>query len=201
MFDWLRRKRPPRHRSVPVAEPEPAAPIPVAPPVVDDTDRLPDIGAGPFMIRPLEDSDLPWLPRIFRAAIKGQGADFYTSAQCDAWAATAEDEAQFVARLGEGVTIVAELDGKPGAFAQLYPHDTIEMLYVAPGLGGYGIATLLCQYLEDEARIAGTATLHTAASLVAKKFFESMGFRSEGEESVERHGVALSRHKMVKALR
>lgn len=203
MFDWLRRKRP--GHTAPTGETTVAAPaeatdIPLLVPE-DEDDLLPDIGSGPVMLRPLESSDQRWLPRIFRAAIHEQGAAFYTRAQCDAWAAGASDEAAFNARLTEGVTIVADLDGRVGAFAQLHPADTFSMLYVAPGVGGYGIATLLYQYLEDEARIAGSARLQASVSLAGKRFFEQMGFRSEGVESVERQGQLLERHTMVKALR
>lgn len=205
MFDWLRRKReaPPATspvRTEPVQlEPVRLENVPLLPPETEE-DSLPEMG-GPFMIRPLEDSDEPALPKIFRAAIHGQATLFYTAEQCEAWAASAADETLFIARLREGVTIVAELDGRAGAFAQLHPADTIEMMYVAPGLGGYGIATLMCQYLEDEARIAGTTILQTRASLAAKKFFETMGFKSTDTEEVARGDALLVRHIMEKKLR
>lgn len=185
MFDWLRRRR--------------TGPGVDTPPDTDDS--LPVMDGGPFFIRPMEAADAELLPRIFRAAIHGQGAAFYTPAQRKAWASSADDAAAFVASLEQGVTIVADLDGRAGGFAQLHPENTLHMMYVAPGLAGYGVATLLCQYLEDEARILGQDVLHTHASLAAKRFFEQMGFNVDAEETVTRAGVTIPRFSMTKILR
>lgn len=180
MLDWLLRRK---------AEPQPC------------TEGLPEMDGGPFFLRPMEATDAELLPKIFCAAIHGQAATFYSPAQRRAWASAAVDTAAFLASLNEGLTIVADLDGRAGAFAQLHPDHTLRMLYVAPGLGGYGIATLLCQYLEDEARILGADALHVHASLAAQRFFEQMGFKVEAADSTRLAGVAIPRLKMKKVLR
>lgn len=180
MLDWLLRRK---------AEPQPC------------TEGLPEMEGGPFFIRPMEAADADLLPKIFCAAIHGQAAAFYSPAQRRAWARAAADQAGFIASLNQGLTIVADLDGRAGAFAQLHPDNTLRMLYVAPALGGYGIATLLCQYLEDEARILGVEALHADASLAAQRFFEQMGFTVEAAYSTRRVGVAIPRLKMQKVLR
>ena len=74
------------------------------------------------------------------------------------------------------------------------------MLYVSSEWSGLGISTLLYQYLEDEARIAGARVLSTDASLRARRFFEQMGFVVTGEEKAKRQGVSLARVSMQKVL-
>ena len=156
----------------------------------------------PFEIRPAELADLPHLPAIFRAAIANQaGAPLYTDQQLNAWATSADNHQHFQAALQEGTTIIAERHGQAVAFAQLAPADTLRMLYVHPDACGLGIATLMCQYLEDEARIAGSDTLTTDASLLALKFFEGMGFRELERRNIKRNGIALEQALMEKRLK
>lgn len=153
----------------------------------------------PFMIRPADAADLPALAAIFRHSILELAARDYDAAQLAAWSGRA-DAADFQSGLATGVTILAENHGEPVAFAQLDPLDHVRMLYVRPDWAGLGIATLLCQYLEDEARIAGSRELTTAASRTARRFFESMGYRAEREETVQLGDVALDRTLMRKPL-
>lgn len=153
----------------------------------------------PFEIRPIEAGDGDALRALFRQSVEQIGSKYYDAAATAAWAKSA-DEADFVSHLQRGLTLVAILHGEHVGFAQLHPADHIEMLYLSPAGSGLGIATLLCQHLEDEARIAGSTVLRTASSLAARRFFESMGFRLSGEETVQRHGVAINRLRMEKTL-
>ena len=156
----------------------------------------------PFEIRPADPADLAQLAAIFRAAIANQaGNPSYNNRQLNAWSAGADNHQQFHDALLEGTTIIAERHGKVVAFAQLAPADTLRMLYVHPDAGGLGIATLLCQYLEDEARIAGSDKLVTSASLAALRFFEGMGFKELGRNTIKRTGIALEQALMEKRLK
>lgn len=180
------------------AESQPVATAPVS--ATSPAGAPCDVPLGlPFMIRPAEPGDLPALGEVFRQSVRELAARDYDATQLDAWSRRA-DEGDFLARLGDGTTIVAEHHGDPVAFAQLHPADHVRMLYVRPDWTGLGIATLLCQYLEDEARIAGSTTLTTAASHTARRFFESMGYRAETEESVRLGKVKLGRTLMRKSL-
>lgn len=179
-------------RAAPPPEPAPEPTPSTEPP----PSGVPDI---PFVIRPLEDADLAHLPALFRAAVHGLAGNDYTVAERDAW--TGFDDESLKQQLARGTTIVALAWGTPVAFAQLAPSDYFSMLYVHPDHAGGGIAALLCQYLEDEARIAGVDAITTHASRTARPIFANMGFREEGPETVERNGVALERFRMVKRLR
>lgn len=159
-----------------------------------------DMSGLPFMIRPADASEINRLNDVFVRAIEGSAKLDYDPPQIAAWASQAST-AEFNNALTDGVTILAEHHDQPIAFAQLSPNDCIRMLYVDPEWTKLGIATLMCQYLEDEARILGSTRLTTNASRTAKRFFESMGFKTEQEETVEINGVTLSRTKMEKRLR
>ena len=153
----------------------------------------------PFDIRPMTDADGLALRELFQQSIRQIASKYYEADAIAAWSASADD-AEFVSRLQRGLTLVALLHGEAVGFAQLYPANHLEMMYLSPHGSGLGIATLLCQHLEDEARIAGSKTLTTASSLAARRFFESMGFRVVAEETVQRNGVAINRLQMEKVL-
>lgn len=171
----------------------PAAPVQV------DIQAQVETFVMPFDIRPMTDADGLALRELFQQSIRQIASKYYEADAIAAWSASADD-AEFVSRLQRGLTLVALLHGEAVGFAQLYPADHIEMMYLSPHGSGLGIATLLCQHLEDEARIAGSKTLTTASSLAARRFFESMGFRVVAEETVQRNGVAINRLQMEKVL-
>lgn len=177
----------------------PAAATSAEKPAPAPRQRAPARPVLPFEIRPPEPDEIASLPELFQQAINALAGADYSPEQCDAWAARAE-EPDFVGMLKQGLTLVAQLEGRTVGFAQLRPEDTIAMLYVHPDAAGLGIATLLGQYLEDEARIAGSTHLHTRASLNARRFFEKMGLREQARESVCLNGVNLERILMTKAL-
>lgn len=153
----------------------------------------------PFEIRPLQNTDAEPLRQLFRDAIEQSASKDYDAAAIAAWSAGANDS-DFITKLQQGLTLVATLHGEHAGFAQLHPANHIEMLYLSPHASGLGIASLLYQHLEDEARIAGSHSLSTASSLTAQRFFESMGWSVSGEEEVQRQGVAIKRLRMEKAL-
>lgn len=153
----------------------------------------------PFEIRPLQHGDGEPLRQLFHDAIEQTASKHYAAEAIAAWSAYADD-ANFIVNLQQGLTLVATLHGDHAGFAQLHPANHIEMLYLAPHASGLGIASLLYQHLEDEARIAGCHSLGTASSLTAQRFFESMGWTVSGEEEVQRQGVAIKRLRMEKTL-
>ena len=184
-------------KAVPSTSSAPAGPRKAGPEKAEQ--QTPSMPGLPFMIRPLDEADLPALSGIFQRAIMELTGRDYSDEQRAAWAAGADD-GDFTDALRRGVTIVADNDGTPVAFAQLHPADYLSMLYVDPQWSGLGIPMLLCQYLEDEARILGCKSLSTHASRTAQRFFRSMGFEDQADEQVERAGVQITRHHMVKIL-
>lgn len=127
-------------------------------------------------LRPFLPDDAPLLAEIFRASIEDLTGEDYGEAQQEAWAALADDEDAFAARLASMLTLVATVGGRPAGFAALKGADEIEMLYVHPAMVRRGVATLLVDALEKLAGARGAARLKVVASDNAEAFFTARGY-------------------------
>ena len=65
---------------------------------------------------------------------------------------------------------------------------------------GRGTADALYAMIVNTARVAGFARMTTAASHLARRFFEKRGWRVEAEQQVERHGAMLTNFRMFHVL-
>jgi len=159
------------------------------------TSRAPPAGLRPFL-----PDDAPLLAEIFRAGIEELTGDDYTPGQQAAWAAAADDEQAFAARLASALTLVATIDGAPVGFASLKGADAIDMLYVHPAVAGQGIGAQLCEALEKLAAARGAAKLTADASDTALAFFERHGFAAQSRNTVPRNGEWLANTTVQKTL-
>jgi len=151
-------------------------------------------------MRPLLPADVPLLAELFRASVDELGADDYSEAQREAWAAAADDAEEFGARLGRELTLVATLDGTAIGFAALADNSRIDMLYVHPAATGQGVGAMLCDALEKLAAVHGTSELSVDASDSARGFFERRGFSAKTRNTVALGGEWLANTTMVKPL-
>ena len=151
-------------------------------------------------LRPFLPADTPMLAAIFVAAIQELTGDDYSEAQQEAWAAVADDEAQFGKKLAGELTLIATLQNSPVGFASLKGPDHIEMLYVHPSVAGQGVASMLCDALEKLAGARGTNSLSVDASDSAIEFFRKRGFVASQRNSVTVNGEWLANTTMQKTL-
>jgi len=151
-------------------------------------------------LRPFLPSDAPLLAEIFCASIEELTADDYSAAQQQAWAAAADDEEAFAARLASRLTLIATLDGSPVGFIALEGPEHLDMLYVHPAAAGQGVGTLLCDALEKIAAGRGTPRLSVEASDTARDFFQRRGYDAQRRNSVSRGGEWLASTTMEKKL-
>jgi putative acetyltransferase len=151
-------------------------------------------------MRPMLPADVPLLAEIFRASIEELTGDDYSEAQQEAWAALADDEAKFGARLAAELTLVATRDGGAVGFASLADNHRIDMLYVHPAASGQGAGAMLADALEKLAARRGTRELTVDASDAARGFFEKRGFVPRTRNTVSVGGEWLANTTMVKAL-
>ena len=70
----------------------------------------------------------------------------------------------------------------------------LDRLYVHAEYQGKGIATAICDWLEQTA----TGRITTHASITARPFLEKRGYRVVREQQVERHGILLTNFVMEK---
>jgi putative acetyltransferase len=137
-----------------------------------------------FALRPFLPADVIVLAEIFRASITDLTSEDYSEAQQEAWAASAEDEAAFSARLGKQLTLVATMQGSPVGFASLAGNEKLDMLYVHPGVAGHGVAAMLADALEKLAAARGAKKLTVDASDTARGFFEKRGYVPQQRNSI-----------------
>lgn len=152
-------------------------------------------------LRPFLPADAPLLAEIFRASIMELTADDYSEAQQDAWAAAAEDEAEFGARLGRELTLVATLDSSPVGFAAMKNNEQLDMLYVHPAAVRRGVATALCDALEKLAAARGAAKLTAEVSDTASDFFTRRGYVAQSRNTRACGDEWLTNTSMVKPLK
>jgi putative acetyltransferase len=151
-------------------------------------------------LRPFLPADAPLLADIFRSSVAELTGDDYSAAQQEAWAAAADDEAAFAARLAEAVTLLGTLDGSPVGFASLADGDRLDMLYVHPAAAGRGVGSMLIDALERIARARGAARLIADVSDSAQDFFRRRGFSPRQRNSVPLGGEWLANTTMEKQL-
>jgi putative acetyltransferase len=126
-------------------------------------------------LRPFLPSDAPALARLFRASVEMLAEDDYTDDQRAAWAAAADDLAEFTRKLAAALTLIAAKDGALAGFASLID-GRIDMLYVEPEYARAGVATALIDALEKLSAARGAKQIETEASDSARDFFSQRGY-------------------------
>ena len=155
---------------------------------------------GKPALRPFLLADAPLLAEIFRASIEGLTADDYSATQQEAWAAMADDETAFAARLADALTLLGTIDGSPVGFASLAGAERIDMLYVHPAVAGRGVGTMLIDALEKLAASRGAVRLTVDVSDSAQDFFKRCGFVAKQRNSVPLGNEWLANTTMEKRL-
>jgi putative acetyltransferase len=135
-------------------------------------------------LRPYLPADALLLAEIFRASVEELTAEDYSEAQRQVWAAAADDEAEFGARLAQELTLVATLGGSVVGFVSLKGADHLDLLYVHPAVAGQGIGAMLCDAVERLAAARGTQRLVVDASDSARGFFERRGYVAQQRNTV-----------------
>jgi putative acetyltransferase len=151
-------------------------------------------------MRPLLAEDVPLLAEIFRASIEQLTAEDYSEAQQEAWAAAADDEEEFGARLASALTLVATLSGSRVGFASLADNRVIDMLYVHPAAAGEGVGAMLCDALEKLAAARRAKEIAVDAGDSARQFFAKRGYVAQQRNTVALGDEWLANTTMVKPL-
>jgi len=149
----------------------------------------------------IPEQDCDALRSIFCDAVMQTAAAHYSLRERQAWAEWSAHPILARRLLSEGITLVAEAEGRIAGFAQLNPMNYVRMLYVAPQFSRQGAATRMLRALELIAARRGLAHLETHASRTSRTVFGRAGFTLNGPAPTERDGVVLERFSMSKSLK
>ena len=148
-------------------------------------------------IRVYTDHDLAGLARVYRDAIRGIGAEYYTPDQIAAWSSFADDTEDFRQWIAGAATFVAVQDAiSPAGFAGLEPTGRVSALFVAPEVMGQGVGAALLERVLAEARARSLTRLTTDASEFSQPLFQKSGFTLRRKEATTFKGVAFERYVM-----
>ena len=145
-------------------------------------------------IRRYRPSDCQALAALFYHTVHTVNAKDYTKDQLFAWADGQVDLEQWNRSFEQHVTLVAVDHERIVGFGDIDQTGYLDRLYVHADEQGKGIATAICNVLEQA--VAGDIVTH--ASITAKPFFEKRGYRVVREQNVERRGVRLTNFVMEK---
>ncbi len=148
-----------------------------------------------MQLRRYKQSDCRELAELFYNTVHTVNAADYNNEQLNAWATGHADLEAWNKSLLEHYSIVAVDNGIIVGFGDIDQTGYLDRLYVHADYQGRGIATAICNKLEQS--VSGKIVTH--ASVTAKPFFEKRGYKVIKEQSVERHGVFLTNFVMEKA--
>ena len=148
-----------------------------------------------MQLRRYKQSDCRELAELFYRTVHTVNAADYNNEQLNAWATGHVDFEAWNKSLLEHYSIVAVDNGIIVGFGDIDQTGYLDRLYVHADYQGRGIATAICNKLEQS--VSGKIVTH--ASVTAKPFFEKRGYKVIKEQSVERQGVFLTNYVMEKA--
>jgi putative acetyltransferase len=152
------------------------------------------------ILRPYRPNDAPALLALFRDTIRRVNCRDYSPIQVAAWAADDIDEVAWAGRFEGRFVVVAEEEGRPIGFAELGSDGHIDRVYVSAEHQRIGVGRLMLASLIDEARRSGLTRLFVEASITARPFFQSLGFRVLAEQVVSCRGSEFENFRMEKSL-
>lgn len=147
-----------------------------------------------MVIRKYQASDCKELADLFYNTVHTVNRKNYTKEQLDIWATGQVDLKKWNQSFQEHNSIVAVDNGLIVGFGDIDETGYLDRLYVHADYQGKGIATAICNQLEQT--VQGDITTH--ASITAKPFFEKRGYRVVKEQQVERQGIFLTNFCMKK---
>ncbi len=148
-----------------------------------------------MQLREYRTSDCEQLAELFYQTVHSVNARDYTPAQLNAWATGSIDMQEWNRSFLQNKTIVAVENEKIVGFGDMDETGYLDRLYVHKDYQGRGIATAICDKLEQ---FANQKRITTHASITAKPFFLLRGYRVVKEQEVIRCGIALTNYVMEK---
>lgn len=147
-----------------------------------------------MVIREYQPCDCKELASLFYNTVHIINAVDYSQEQLDAWATGKVDLEKWNQSFQENYCIVAVDDNGIVGFGDIDKTGYLDRLFVHADYQGRGIATAICDKLEQ----AVQNNVVTHASITARPFFEKRGYKIIKERQVERQGLFLTNFVMEK---
>ena len=149
---------------------------------------------GKMELRRYRLSDCKELAELFYNTVHTINTKDYTEEQLNVWATGQVNLEKWNHSFQEHYSIVAIENDVIIGFGDIDETCYLDRLYVHADCQGKGIATAICDQLEQF--VEGNITTH--ASITARPFFEKRGYKVLKEQQVERNGIFLTNYVMVK---
>jgi len=134
------------------------------------------------VLREFEKSDLGTVKQLVDRTIDISYADAYP-AEATAFFKEYHSEAQILDDAENSYVVVLEADGEVIGTGTL-SGTTIGRVFVEPSRQGLGWGKVIMRRLEDQARANGVRTADLSSSLVAKPFYDALGYTVQEERSI-----------------
>ena len=148
-----------------------------------------------MIVREYQRDDCKEITELFFNTVHTVNAKDYTEEQLIAWATGKADLEQWDKSLQEHFSLVAVDAGMIVGFGDIDSSGYLDRLYVHKDYQRKGIATAICEALEQ----AVTGKIINHASITAKPFFENRGYKVIREQQVTRQNVLLTNFIMEKS--
>ena len=146
-----------------------------------------------MILRDYVPDDCETLTELFFHTIHTINAKDYSEEQLYAWATGHVDLEKWNRSFLSHYTVVAEINGTIAGFGDIGDTGYLDRLFVHADFQRQGIATRICDKLEQASR---AEKIVTHASITAKGFFEKRGYKVVTEQQVERRGIRLTNYVM-----
>lgn len=147
-------------------------------------------------IRNYKPSDCKEMEELFYHTVHTVNAKDYTKEQLNVWATGQVDLEKWNQSFLEHYSVIAVEDERIIGFGDIDKTGYLDRLYVHADHQNQGVATTICDALEQTA--PGNITTH--ASITARPFFEKRGYKVIKEQLVERQGIFLTNFVMEKEM-
>lgn len=146
-------------------------------------------------IQEYQSSDCNEIAKLFYDTVHTVNAKDYEKEQLYAWASGNIDIATWNQSFLDHYTLVAREGNMIIGFGDIDDTGYLDRLYVHRDHQGKGVASAICDRLENYFVVEH---ITTHASITAKGFFLSRGYKIIKEQQVERKGIRLTNYVMRK---
>lgn len=153
-----------------------------------------------IVIKEFEAEDLDGILDLFYDTIHSVNARDYSKKQLDAWGVANPDKDFWLSGLSRNKTYVAKINDMIVGFGDLNSEKYIDRLYSHKDYQSMGIGSRIVEMLEGEAVKLGYGKVYTEASITAKGFFLSKGYRVVTGQNKQHNGEVFVNYVMEKEL-